>query len=103
MVRRQVFSLVFPQCIFLLCAKLEHIAIGGEHPECGGVINGNTALNLDDFDVAAPSQASTYKTKLTKKERETTLRQLVKDGWLAETPEMAGHYSIGVSAVHIRM
>lgn len=36
--------------------------------------------------------------KLTKTEKEQTLRQLVADGWLRHSQIQSGHYCIGVSA-----
>lgn len=61
-------------------------------------------LNMDlsrpagnqDPDVDTVQAALAAAKKLTKSEKEETLRQFVMDGWLKYHPTLSGHYCIGV-------
>jgi len=50
-----------------------------------------------DAQAAAEAAAAAVK-KLSKTDKEGTLRQLVADGWLRHSQQLSGHYCIGVRA-----
>ncbi|GMH32347.1 hypothetical protein BSKO_00181 [Bryopsis sp. KO-2023] len=80
-------------------AVLEGIALSGESPELGGLISSTDALNIQTLSTlsqAPLSQNTSFKSKLTKRDMEATLEQLVAEGWLASCSEYTGYYSIGV-------
>jgi hypothetical protein len=57
----------------------------------------NLAPPQHEVVTAADGSQLTAGRALTKGERETTLRQLLRDQWLAHDPHQRGHYCIGVS------
>lgn len=88
-------------CTTLCHPQLETIAAAPDAEEGVGSASETQLLNLappqhEDVTTADGSQLTAGRA-LTKAERGTTLRQLVRDQWLAHCPHQAGHYCIGVS------
>lgn len=67
----------------------------GDHPQIGGRIGSNEALNLDPLDWGDVDSNCLWK-KMTKREREAALHKFTQDGWLTNAPGSLGQYSIGV-------
>jgi hypothetical protein len=53
---------------------------------------------LDEEAKATAEAAAAAVRKLTKTDKENTLRQLVTDNWLRHSQQLSGHYCIGVSS-----
>eukprot|EP00775_Hariotina_reticulata_P011380 gene11380-11529_t len=63
---------------------------------------GRVPAGLDEEGKAAAEAAAAAVKKLTKTDKENTLRQLVTDNWLRHSQQLSGHYCIGVSALQLQ-